>query len=132
MRHTNDAAGRAVGSVSSGRDTQPSSAAMRGVELVWLQHVAQVRTARGIGEERALQLACGERRAHRHGEQKMAALVFVAGLLTVAAVEDMLEEAHDARQDTRRSVIAFIADFALFTLVAAGLETMIGGGGSAP
>ena len=28
---------------------------------------------------------------------KMAALTFVAGLLTVAAVEDMLEEAHEAR-----------------------------------
>lgn len=55
---------------------------------------------------------------------KMAALVFVAGLLTVAAVEDMLKEAHDAREDTRWSVLAFIGGFALFTLVSAGLETI--------
>lgn len=41
----------------------------------------------------------------------MAALTFVAGLLTVAAVEDMLEEAHDARRDTRTSVLAFVAGF---------------------
>jgi len=59
---------------------------------------------------------------------KMAALVFVAGLLTVAAVEDMLEEAHGAREDSRRSVLAFIGGFALFTLVSAGLETMVSGG----
>lgn len=58
---------------------------------------------------------------------KMAALVFVAGLLTVAAVEDMLEEAHDAREDNRRSILAFVGGFALFTLVSAGLETAIGG-----
>ena len=58
---------------------------------------------------------------------KMAALVFVAGLLSVAAVEDMLEEAHDTREDNRRSVLAFVGGFALFTLVSAGLETLIGG-----
>lgn len=58
---------------------------------------------------------------------KMAALVFVAGLLSVAAVEDMLEEAHEARADNRRSVLAFVAGFALFTLVSAGLETVIAG-----
>lgn len=56
---------------------------------------------------------------------KMALLAFVAGLLTVAAVEDMLEEAHDARRDNRSSVIAFIAGFVLFTLVSAGLETLL-------
>lgn len=55
---------------------------------------------------------------------KMAALTFVAGLLTVAAVEDMLEEAHDARRDTRTSVLAFVAGFVLFTLVSAGLEAV--------
>lgn len=58
---------------------------------------------------------------------KMAALVFVAGLLTVAAVEDMLEEAHEARKDNRGSVLAFVGGFALFTLVSAGLETVIVG-----
>ena len=58
---------------------------------------------------------------------KMAALAFVAGLLSVAAVEDMLEEAHETREDNRRSVLAFVGGFALFTLVSAGLETLIGG-----
>lgn len=56
---------------------------------------------------------------------KMAALVFVAGLLSVAAVEDMLEEAHAAREDTRRSVIAFVGGFTLFTLVSAGLDSLL-------
>lgn len=60
-------------------------------------------------------------------ELKAAALVFVAGVLTVAAVEDMLEEAHDAREDNRRSVLAFVGGFALFTLVSAGLERVAGG-----
>lgn len=60
---------------------------------------------------------------------KMAALVFVAGLLTVAAVEDMLEEAHEAREDDRSSTLAFVGGFALFTLVSAGLETVTGGSG---
>ena len=62
---------------------------------------------------------------------KLAALAFVAGLLSVAAVEDMLEEAHEARADTRFSVIAFIGGFALFTLLSAGLETVLGGAGTA-
>ena len=55
-------------------------------------------------------------------ELKAAALVFVAGLLTVAAVEDMLEEAHDAQEDNRRSVVAFVGGFALFTMVSTGLK----------
>ena len=57
---------------------------------------------------------------------KLAALAFAAGLLSVAAVEDMLEEAHGAREDTRGSVLAFIGGFALFVLVSAGLETVLG------
>lgn len=60
---------------------------------------------------------------------KMAALSFVAGLLSVAAVEDILEEAHDAKTDTRSSVLAFIGGFVLFTLVSAGLESALGEGG---
>ena len=59
---------------------------------------------------------------------KLAALAFVAGLLSVAAVEDMLEEAHEAREDSRRSILAFIGGFALFILVSAGLETALGSG----
>lgn len=54
------------------------------------------------------------------------ALVFVAGLLTVAAEEDMLEEAHQAREDARWSVLAFVGGFALFTLLSAGLEQLVG------
>lgn len=57
---------------------------------------------------------------------KMAALSFVAGLLTVAAVEDMLEEAHEAKSDNRRSILAFVGGFVLFTLVSVGLETVVG------
>ena len=56
---------------------------------------------------------------------KMAALTFVAGLLTVAAVEDMLEEAHEATSDNRRSILAFVGGFVLFILVSAGLETVV-------
>lgn len=56
---------------------------------------------------------------------KMAALSFVAGLLTVAAVEDMLEEAHEATSDNRRSILAFVGGFVLFTLVSAGLGTVV-------
>lgn len=57
---------------------------------------------------------------------QMAVLMFVAGLLTVAAVEDMLQEAHAAREDTQRSALAFVAGFALFALISAGLETLVG------
>lgn len=56
---------------------------------------------------------------------QMAALVFVAGLLTLAAVEDILEEAHESREDTKGSMLAFLAGFVLFTLVSVGLETVV-------
>lgn len=52
---------------------------------------------------------------------KIAALIATAGLLTVAAVEDMIAEAHATVPDTRASVLAFIGGFVLFTLVPAGL-----------
>ena len=61
---------------------------------------------------------------------KYVALSFVAGLLSVAAVEDMLEEAHEAKADTRMSTLAFVGGFALFTLVSAELETVLGSGTS--
>ncbi len=51
---------------------------------------------------------------------KMAALVFVAGLYTLAAVEDMLHEAHQSAEDTRWSAISFLAGFALFLAIAGG------------
>ncbi|KGJ02073.1 zinc transporter, ZIP family [Paracoccus halophilus] len=59
---------------------------------------------------------------------KMLALTFVAGLLTVAAIEEMLTEAHEAEEDSQGSVVAFAGGFVLFTLVSAGIETMIGAG----
>ncbi|MAW86237.1 MAG: peptidoglycan-binding protein [Phyllobacteriaceae bacterium] len=61
---------------------------------------------------------------------KYVALSFVAGLLTVAAVEDMLEEAHEAAGDTRSSTLAFVCGFALFALVSAGLSSLLGKDGS--
>ena len=48
---------------------------------------------------------------------KMAALVFVAGLYTLAAVEDMLREAHEIAEDSRWSAVSFLAGFALFLVV---------------
>jgi zinc transporter, ZIP family len=53
---------------------------------------------------------------------KMAALVFTAGLYTLAAVEDMLAEAHESARDTRLSALFFLGGFALFTLVSAYFE----------
>lgn len=51
---------------------------------------------------------------------QMGMLTFAAGLLTVAAVEDMLSEAHESAEDTRTSVLAFTGGFVIFTLVSAG------------
>ncbi|MFD1797869.1 peptidoglycan-binding protein [Paracoccus aurantiacus] len=59
---------------------------------------------------------------------KMVALTFVAGLLTVAAIEEMLGEAHEADEDSQASISAFAGGFVLFTLVSGGIEAMIGGG----
>ena len=59
---------------------------------------------------------------------KMTALAFAAGLLTVTATEDMLEEAHEAHADNRLSVLAFVGGLALFTLVFTGLEAVVGRG----
>ena len=57
---------------------------------------------------------------------QMTALVFVSGLYILAAVEDMLEEAHESADDTRWSALSFLTGFALFLLVSAGF----GGSGS--
>jgi ZIP family zinc transporter len=48
---------------------------------------------------------------------QMGALVFVAGLYTLAAVEDMLREAHESAGDTRWSAVSFLLGFALFLVV---------------
>lgn len=57
----------------------------------------------------------------------MAVLIFTAGLLTVAAAEEMLSEAHESAEDSRRSVLFFIGGFVLFTLVSAGFESVVTG-----
>jgi len=56
---------------------------------------------------------------------KFAALTFTAGLLTVAAIEDMISEAHESGDDTHVSPLAFIGGFVLFILVSAGLEGVL-------
>lgn len=52
---------------------------------------------------------------------QVTALVFLSGLYVLAAVEDMLEEAHERAEDTRGSAFAFLAGFALFLLVSGSL-----------
>lgn len=49
---------------------------------------------------------------------QLTALAFTAGLLILAAVEEMLGEAHEVAEDNRTSAAFFIGGFALFTLVA--------------
>ena len=53
---------------------------------------------------------------------KFGALAVIAGLLSVAAVEDMLGEAHENGTDTKAAAMAFVGGFALFVFVSAGLE----------
>ena len=48
---------------------------------------------------------------------QMSALAFSAGLLIVAAVEDMVAEAHEIAEDFPLATAAFIGGFALFTLI---------------
>lgn len=54
---------------------------------------------------------------------KLAALAFVAGLYLLAAVEDMLREAHESEEDTRWSAISLLAGFAVYLLVSGSLGT---------
>jgi ZIP family zinc transporter len=49
---------------------------------------------------------------------QLTALAFTAGILLLAAVEEMLQEAHEAAEDTRLSAAFFLGGFALFTTVA--------------
>jgi ZIP family zinc transporter len=53
---------------------------------------------------------------------KMAAVVFVAGLFILGAMEDMLREAHEADDDSRWSAMSLLLGFALFVLVTGGVE----------
>jgi len=48
---------------------------------------------------------------------KACSLVFIAGLYILAAVEDMIGEAHEAAEDSRWSAVSFLAGFSLFILV---------------
>ena len=48
-------------------------------------------------------------------------LVGTAGLFTVAAFEDMIQEAHETQDDGHWSTVALIAGFVLFVFVSAGL-----------
>ena len=69
-----------------------------------LQHrVEQRRGERALDEERGV-CDCTEDKA-RAG---------TAGLLILAAAEEMLDEAHEVKEDTRISADFFIAGFALF------------------
>lgn len=52
---------------------------------------------------------------------QMSALAFVAGLLSLAAVEDMISEAHESKEDTKWSLLVFTGGFVLFVLVSAGV-----------
>lgn len=52
---------------------------------------------------------------------QMSALAFVAGLLALAAVEDMLSEAHESTEDSKWSLLLFTGGFVLFVLVSAGV-----------
>lgn len=63
--------------------------------------------------------ACANRRF------KLATFTFTEGLLMVAAVEEMLSEAHESDEDTHISILAFVGDFVLFVLVSAGLEGLL-------
>jgi ZIP family zinc transporter len=60
---------------------------------------------------------------NRSGTLQMGTLVFTAGLLSLAAIEDMISEAHESAEDTRWSALCFVGGFVLFTLVSAGLDS---------
>lgn len=52
---------------------------------------------------------------------KFSMMVLISGLYTLAAVEDMLREAHRNVEDTRWSAISFLGGYALFLLVSGGI-----------
>jgi ZIP family zinc transporter len=54
---------------------------------------------------------------------QMSALAFVAGLLCLAAIEDMVSEAHESAEDTKWSLLLFTGGFVLFVLVSAGITS---------
>ena len=54
---------------------------------------------------------------------QLTGLAFTAGILLIAAVEEMMREAHEAAEDTHGSAGFFIGGFALFTLVSSYFDT---------
>ena len=52
---------------------------------------------------------------------QMAAIVFTAAPLVLAAVEDTITEAHESAEDSKISIVAFLGGFALFTFVSTSL-----------
>lgn len=55
------------------------------------------------------------------GLWQMSALAFTAGLLSPAAVEDMISEAHESTRDTKWSLLMFTGGFVVFILVSGGV-----------
>lgn len=51
-------------------------------------------------------------------EIQLTALSFTAGLLLVAAAEEIIGEAHEAAEDTRWATLSISAGFVLFAMVA--------------
>lgn len=49
-------------------------------------------------------------------------LVGTAGLFSVAVIEDMIRDAHQADPDSPNSTLALLAGFAIFVVVSAGLS----------
>ncbi|WP_370325955.1 ZIP family metal transporter [Euzebya sp.] len=52
---------------------------------------------------------------------QLAALVGTAGLFTVAAFEDMIQEAHESDDDSKTSSVALLLGFAVFTIASTAL-----------
>ena len=57
----------------------------------------------------------------RNEHMKMAGLVFVCGLYLLAAVEDMMREAHENIEDSRWSALSLLAGFTIFLVISGGL-----------
>lgn len=53
---------------------------------------------------------------------RFGALAAIAGLLSLAAIEDLLSEAHEQRVNPKAAALAFSGGFALFVFVSTGLE----------
>lgn len=52
---------------------------------------------------------------------KMAGLVFVAGLYMLAAMEDMMREAHESAEDSPWSALSLLAGFTIFLVISGSL-----------